>query len=97
MKYGAFFALLLIVSTASGRVGDPDTVVTGRVIGIGFLGDHQEAAVVIESVQKGSPVRPLKVLIDAAAQKAGCCVSGERHKFYLKHMSGGLYSVVRLD
>ena len=97
MRRGAILALLLIAATGDVRAEDADTIVTGRVIAIGFSQTGEEAAVLVESVQKGSPVKPLRVLIDAAAQKAGCCVTGARHKFHLKHQSGGLYSIVRLD
>ncbi len=98
MKRVAVVALLLIATPAT--AGDKalaaaaDVVITGRVIGIGFSTDGEQAAIRIEDVQKGYPVIPLKMLIDATARKTGCCVAGARYRMYLKGRGNGFYSAV---
>jgi hypothetical protein len=79
-----------------------DVVATGRVIGIGFSHDDlfdpkavtQFASVLVESVQKGAPSRPLKVLIDSDLETMTCCMTGGRFKMYLKRAFPGMYKSV---
>lgn len=79
-----------------------DLVVTGRVIGTGFSHDDlfdpkavtEFASVLVESVQKGVPARPLKVLIDSDLETMTCCMTGGRFKMYLKRAVPGMYKSV---
>ncbi len=79
-----------------------DVVVTGRVIGIGFSHDDlfdskavtEFASVLVESVQKGAPSRPLKVLIDSDLEPMTCCMTGGRFKMYLRRAVPGMYKSV---
>lgn len=79
-----------------------DVVVTGRVIGIGFSHDDlfdpkavtEFASVLVESVQKGVPSRPLKVLIDSDLETMTCCMTGGRFRMYLKRAVPGMYESV---
>lgn len=79
-----------------------DVVITGRVTAIGFgstdLFDasikSEFAAIAVESVEKGEPVIPLKLLLDDGLQDLSCCASGAHFKMYLKHRSNGFYSAI---
>ena len=79
-----------------------DVAVTGRVIGIGFSHDDlfdpkavtEFASVMVESVQKGAPARPLKVLIDSDLETMTCCMTGGRFRMYLKPAVPGMYKSV---
>ena len=88
-----------------------DLVVTGHVIGTGFAhtemfdnGQSEFAAVEVEKIEKGVPVKPLKLLLDDDLQDLECCASGLHYKMYLKREPNGFYSavdghngIVRLD
>lgn len=108
MKRAVLCAML--VAAASDGVAGPasdkamaaaDLVVTGRVIAIGFGSDMFDpgvrtefAAVLVESVQKGVPATPVKLLIDDSLQDIACCASGGHFKMYLKHRPDGFYGAV---
>jgi hypothetical protein len=86
-----------------GMLAAADVVVVGRVIGTGFQHDtlnsdtiDEFASVLVETVQKGVPARPLKVFLypGIAEMRPDCCVNGIRYKMYLQQLRNGMYESV---
>jgi hypothetical protein len=79
-----------------------DVVITGHVIATGFGSSDlfdpsiksEFAVIAVESIEKGEPVKPLKLLLDDSLQDLSCCASGVHFRMYLKHKSYGFYSAI---